>query len=399
MIIDSFRYFLKKAGEMSKINKDILMLLEKPQRIIEINIPVIIKGEKKILHGYRVQHNNWRGPYKGGIRFHERVNLDEVSALASWMTFKCAVIDIPYGGGKGGVEINPKELEAIELEEISRKYIRGIADCIGEMKDVPAPDVNTSSKEMDWMYNEYSNIVGKDSKAVITGKSLAHGGSLGRDTATARGAFFVTEKAIQKFSIKKEVAIQGFGNAGMNYAKLVAQHGYKVVAVSDSKGGIYNPHGLDIHKVEKHKEKAGTVVGFEGAKTVTNEEILELNTDILALAALENQINDKNSTKIKAKLIVELANGPVSSSAKLSTIILPDVLANAGGVLVSYFEWLQNLENQKWSAEEVDKKLKEKMEKSFEDVCKISESQKTDMRTSAYILALQRLAEAYQREK
>lgn len=393
-IVDNFKDVLKRAGEKAGVSNETIRLLENPMRIVQVNIPVEKKGELKILKGYRVQHNNWRGPFKGGIRFHERVNLDEVSALASWMTFKNAIIDIPYGGGKGGIEISPEEFSVEELEEISRGYIRAIHEVIGERADVPAPDVNTSSREMDWMENEYSKIIGREAKAVITGKSLANGGSLGRDTATARGAFFATEKALQKLDLKREVAIQGFGNAGMNYAKICQDNEYKIVAVSDKKGGIYNEAGLDIGKVDAHKEKTGSVVDFENSKNISNEELLELDVEILALAALENQINEKNEKNIKARLIVELANGPIASSAKLDAIILPDVLANSGGVLVSYFEWVQNLENETWTWEEVDRKLKEKMEKSFDEVYSISEEKKVDLRVAAYILALQRLDKA-----
>ena len=388
MIVDSFRDFLKKAAEYARIDKEVLKILEKPERIIRVNLAV--SGE--LVEAYRIQHNSWRGPYKGGIRFHEKVDMDEIEALASWMTFKCAVIDIPYGGAKGGVKINPKILNDKEIEEISRAYIRAIGDVIGEKKDIPAPDVNTSSREMDWMCDEYNNRF-KKSRAVITGKSLENGGSLGRETATARGAFFISEKAIGK--IEKKMAIQGFGNAGMHYAKICFDNGYKIVAVSDSKSAIYDEKGLDINKLILHKEKTGSVSGF--AEEI--EDVLELDVPILALAAIENQINESNDKKIKAKLIIELANGPISSGAKLKAEVMPDILANAGGVLVSYFEWLQNLNEEKWNEKEVNSKLKEKMEKSFDDVYKIMKENKTNMRTAAYILALNRLEKAFSEKK
>jgi len=391
MIIDNFKDYVEKASKHVNIKEEVLKALEEPQRILQVKIPVNIKGKVEILNGFRIQHNNWRGPYKGGIRFHERVNMDEVSSLASWMTFKNAVIDIPYGGGKGGVQINPEKYSERELEDISRAYIRAIYEVIGEKKDIPAPDVNTSSREMDWMYDEYSKLVGKDTKAVITGKSVAKGGSLGRDTATARGAYFITEKALEKIKLNKEVAIQGAGNAGGNYARICYENGYKIIAISDKKGGIINKQGLDIKKVEEYNKKTGSVVGFQDAKDITNDELLALDVDILALAALEDQITEKNYEKVKAKLIIELANGPISSKANLKAEIMPDILANSGGVLVSYFEWVQNLNNEKWSAEKVDKMLKEKMERAFDEVYSIKEKENVDMRTAAYILALKRL--------
>ena len=395
MLVDNFRTYLDKAFEKTEMDKNLFKLLENPKRTIQVNIPVEIDSELKILKGFRVQHNDWRGPHKGGIRFHEQVSLDEVTALSSWMTFKCAVVDIPYGGAKGGVKINPKELKEDKIEEISRKYIKSISDCIGPKSDVPAPDVNTSSREMDWMQDEYSKVVGKDVKAIITGKSVENGGSLGRDTATARGAFFVTEKIIEKETIEKTVAIQGYGNAGYNYAKILNENGYKVVAVSDSKGAILNKEGLNPKKVKKHKEKTGSVVDYENGENITNEKILTLDVPILALAALEDQITEKNAKNVKANVILELANGPVSpkGQSKLTGKVIPDILTNAGGVMVSYFEWLQNKSEEKWDQERVDEKLKNKMKKAFDSVYKIHTEENVDLRSAAYILALRRLEE------
>lgn len=389
---------LKQAAQIGKIKIDELKILEKPQRIIEVNLPVKMdSGKIEIFNGYRVQYSNKRGPYKGGIRFHEQVNMDEIKTLAFWMTIKCAVANIPFGGSKGGVTANPKKLSKKELENLTRAYTRAIADFIGPQKDVPAPDVNTTPQIMAWLMDEYSKIVKKKTPAVVTGKPINLGGSLGRDTATAQGGIYVLLQSLKHRPLpqKATVAIQGYGNAGFNAAKILHQLGFNIVAVSDSKGGIYG-WNLDPEAVLKHKEKTGSVIEFPQTKKISNEKILELPIDILAPAALENQITKKNAKNIKAKIVLELANGPTTPEAdkilfKKKILVVPDVLTNAGGVTVSYFEWLQNVKNEKWDAEKVQQKLKQIMIKAFDAVWAIQKKYKIDMRTASYITALKRL--------
>ena len=395
---------LKQAAKIAGINENKLQILEKPQRIIEVNFPVkMANGDIKVFDGYRVQYNNFRGPYKGGIRFHQQVDMDEVKTLAFWMTIKCAVVNIPFGGGKGGVTVNPQKLSPKELENLTRAYARAISDFIGPNKDVPAPDVNTNAQIMAWLVDEYSKVVKKKTPAVVTGKPIKLGGSLGRDTATAQGGIYVLLQIIKKcplFSEKKfselTVAVQGFGNAGYNAAKILHQLGFKILAVSDSHGGIYATAGINPEQIMKHKEKTGTLNNAPDTKTITNKQLLELPTDILIPAALENQITEINAKNIKTKMVLELANGPTTNEAdkilsNKNILVVPDVLANAGGVTVSYFEWLQNIKNKKWDAEHVQLKLKQTMIKALNDVWKIKEKYNTDMRAAAYILALQRL--------
>ncbi len=414
-VFENTKEQLGKALKHVKISKDVIEILSHPKRIIKVSIPVKMdSGDLKVFIGYRVQYNTARGPGKGGIRYHPEVNMDEVKALAFWMAIKCAVVNIPYGGGKGGIEVDPKKLSMKELEALSRGFIREMHEFIGPEKDIPAPDVYTNPMIMDWMADEYSKIVGKPTPAVITGKSVEKGGSLGRGDATARGGFYVLQEAMKhlgKDSKKATVAIQGYGNAGSFAADLLEEAGFKIVAVSDSKGAIYASEGLHAESVLKYKKEKGMVDGvyYKGSvctdvehEHITNEQLLELDVDVLVPAALENQITGKNADEIKAKIILELANGPTTPEAdeilnKKGILVLPDILANAGGVTVSYFEWVQNKKNEKWELEKVHKKLKEIMVKEFDNVYKISKEKKIDMRTAAYVLAIKRLAGAIEK--
>lgn len=391
-----------EAAELMKLDKNISKILRTPERVLTVYLPVKMdNGEIKIFKAFRIQHSHARGPCKGGIRYHPNVSLNEVKALSMWMTFKCAVVGVPFGGAKGGVIVNPKELSETELENLSREYIRKVADIIGPHKDVPAPDVYTNAKIMNWMREEYEKITNDEkSLAVITGKPVDKGGSKGRDKATAKGAAFILEEAFSKVDAeRKTVAIQGYGNAGHVFAELISEMGFKIVAVSDSKGGIYCENGLEPHKVFEHKKATGSVKGFEGCKDISNAELLELDVDILVPAALENQITKENAASIKAQLIMELANGPTTPEAdkilrENGRLIVPDILANAGGVTVSYFEWKQNMDDKYWELEEVNSKLEEIMKKSFNDVFEIREKYGCTTRQAAYILAIGRVAEA-----
>lgn len=408
---------LEKANSVELIDPNVYKILKRPQRILEVAVPFKKDdGNIEICTGYRVQYNDARGPNKGGIRYHPGVTLDEVKALAAWMTWKCAVVDIPYGGGKGGVICNPKEMSEAEIESLSRSYMRQIAKFIGPDTDIPAPDVYTTPQIMSWMRDEYSKIVGEDTPAIITGKPVEDGGSEGRGIATATGGYYVTVegclntsdcppevkeqcKKCNKCQNAAKVAIQGFGNAGAVMANLLHEYGYRVVAVSDSRGGIYNEGGLDIPAVAEHKKNTRSVVDFPGAQNITNEELLEVDCHILVPAALENQITEENADKINADMIIELANGPTTPEAddilrKKGIYVLPDILANAGGVTVSYFEWVQNKKGEHWSEEDVLTKLRDIMERSFKDVWEIAQKHKIDMRTAAFVLAVGRVAEA-----
>lgn len=402
---------LDKAAKKMGLKKSDLLRLQTPQKILKAEIPIKLKnGTIQKFPAFRVQHNNRRGPYKGGIRFHSGVTLDEVKALSFWMTIKTAVVGIPFGGGKGGVTVNPKNLSVEELENLSRSYIKAFAKYLGPKIDVPAPDVNTTPQIMDWMADEYAKITGKKQPAVITGKTIAHGGSLGRDTATADGGFFILQELIKKLKLKPnslKVVLQGFGNAGANMADLLYHAGFKIIAVSDSQTAIIDldQKGFDSHVIEKIKKLKGRIDVCECSKihcSCTNhkhlpvQKILELPCDILILAALENQITKDNVNKIKAKIILELANGPIAPEAekillKNKIIIIPDVLANAGGVTVSYFEWWQNLHHAKWSKEKVKRELKKIMIKSFNTIGATAKHYKTDLRTAAFISALKKI--------
>jgi len=385
------------------INSDELEILKYPQKIIEVSIPVIMdNGRIKVFNGYRVQYNDIRGPFKGGIRYHPMVNLDEVKSLAFWMALKCAVANIPYGGGKGGVTVDPKKLSKSELERLTRGYVRAIADFVGPDKDVPAPDVYTNAQVMAWYMDEYSHIKGMNVPACVTGKPVEIGGSLGRDSATGYGGFLVLENILGKMKVKKnnlKVAVQGFGNVGLNFALIAYKNGYKVVAVSDSQGGVYDSEGIDIEKLIIHKEKTGIVQGFDKTKNINNDELLKLPVDILVPSALEDVINGKNYNKIKAKFILEMANGPVAMEVseklfKKGITIIPDILANSGGVIVSYFEWVQNVRHFYWDLDKVNNHLEIQIGRATEDVWKYFNNFNVDMRTAAYLLAIKRIVEA-----
>lgn len=385
------------------IEHDELEILRKPDRVLQVSLPVLMdNGRIKVFDGYRVQYNNIRGPYKGGIRYHPQVSLDEVKSLAFWMAIKCAVADIPYGGGKGGIIVDVKKLSKGELERLTRAYTRGFADFIGPYRDVPAPDVYTTPQVMAWLMDEYSHIKGENTPAVVTGKPVEIGGSLGRDTATSLGGFYVFEQVLAKLKLKKDkisIAVQGFGNVGMNFALIAFHAGYKIVAVSDSKGGIYDPEGLNIEEVLSHKQTVGSVVDFNGLKNITNNQLLELPVKVLVPAALENVVHEKNAGRVKAEVILELGNGPVTpeGEAKLEkkgVLIVPDVLANSGGVIVSYFEWVQNLRHYYWEQAKVEGSLEKQITNAFKKVWQAKEQQGCNMRTAAYMVAVERLVGA-----
>lgn len=387
------------------LDPEVVARLSAPEKIVMASLPVRMDdGRLEVFQGYRVQYNSARGPYKGGIRFHPQVDLDEVKALAFWMSIKTAVVGIPMGGGKGGVVVDPKALSEAELERLSRAWIRAFRPVIGPEKDVPAPDVYTTPQIMAWMADEFSTLEGKPSIGVVTGKPLDYGGSQGRGAATATGGFYVFMKLIEDMDIKpnkSKVAIQGFGNAGSIMAQLLDNEKFQIVALADSKAHIYNEKGLDLEKVFAHKESTGSLAGFSDAKEISKEEFLALDVDVLVPAALENQITKDNAEDVKAKFVVELANGPLTPEAdeilyKKGAIVVPDVLANAGGVTVSYFEWLQNISNNYWTEEEVDKELREKMIPAWEAIYQMSKDKKVDLRTAAFMVALDRIAKAIQ---
>ena len=394
---------LRIAAEIMDLDSNIHETLKYPKRSLLVSVQVRLDdGSVKIFKGYRVQHSDARGPYKGGIRYHPDVTLDEVKALAMWMTWKCAVIDIPLGGAKGGVACNPKELSIGEIERITRRYTTMIMDIIGPYRDVPAPDVYTNPQVMAWILDTYSQITGYSVLPVVTGKPLSLGGSEGRFEATSRGLSYAVIEAVKDLNMDlkgMKVAVQGFGNVGMHAAKFLHEEGCKIVGVSDSKGGIYNPDGLNPLKAFEYKKETGSVIGLEGCKDITNEELLELDCDILVPAALENQLTEKNAPNIKAKIVAEGANGPTTPAAnkilyEKGVLVVPDILANAGGVTVSYFEWVQNLGREHWSEKEVNKMLNRKMVKGFDDVFDTSKEYEINMKTAAMVLGVNRVAEA-----
>jgi glutamate dehydrogenase len=392
---------LEKAASISNLDQGVKDILSAPDRVIEIAIPVKMDdGSTKVFTGYRSQYNDSLGPYKGGIRYHWNVSKDEVKALSFWMMVKCATVNIPMGGGKGGVIVNPKEMSEGELERLSRGYVQKLWRNIGSDKDVPAPDVYTTPQIMGWMRNEYEKIIGKDDPGVITGKTIEDGGSEVRGYSTAQGGAYCVDELAKKLSLtpsETTVAIQGFGNAGSFMAKILYKMGYKIVAASDSRGAIHNAEGFDPEKVSAWKKENRTVVGFEGTTEISNEEILELDVDILVPAALENVITKENAGNIKAKAIVELANGPTTPDAdellkEKGIVIVPDVLANAGGVTVSYFEWDQNVKGEHWAEPDVLKKLEDIMRTAFAEVWETKEKHAIDMRTAAFVKAIERVA-------
>ena len=396
---------IRKSAQILKLDSGMVDILTKPKRELTVNFPVRLDdGTVKVFTGYRVQYNYSRGPCKGGVRFHPNVSLNEVRALAAWMTWKTAVMNLPYGGAKGGVIVDPKKLSRDELERLTRRYTSEISIIIGPEKDIPAPDVYTDSQTMAWMMDTFSMIKGYSVPGVVTGKPLSIGGSEGRGEATARGAMYVARAAAKTRGIdtgKATVAVQGFGNAGSIGARLFHEElGSKVVAVSDSKGGVYNPNGLNIPELLIHKEKTGSVANFQGSKAISNEELLQLDVDILVPAALENQITEKNASAVKAKMVVEEANGPTTPKAdeilhKNGVLLLPDILANAGGVTVSYFEWVQDMQSFFWSLEEVNNKLESLITKAYNDILPISQKENIDMRTAAYVYAVKKVVDAH----
>ena len=394
---------LEIAAEKLGLDEGMKGKLRNCKRTLIVTFPVWMdNGALKIFTGYRVQHNTTRGPAKGGIRYHPSVDLDEVKALASWMTWKAAVVNIPYGGAKGGVQCNPKEMSKGELERLTRRYTYEIAPLIGPEQDIPAPDVYTDAETMAWIMDTYSILHGYSIPGVVTGKPIAVGGSLGRNEATAQGCIYTIQEACKHLGMDLEkctVAVQGYGNAGYHSTLIIHRLGAKVIAVSDSRGGIYNADGLDPARVQKYKEKTGSVVDYSGADNITNEELLTLGCDILIPAALENQITKENARKVQAKMIAEAANGPTTPSAddilyEKGIFVIPDILCNAGGVTVSYFEWVQNIQSLFWTLEEVNDQLARIMRRSFWDVVSITKKEKVHMRTAALMLGVGRVAEA-----
>lgn len=395
---------LDEAAEYLKLDPGTHEMLRWPMRELHVTIPVRMDdGTVKVFQGFRVQYNDALGPTKGGIRWHPAETIDTVRALAAWMTWKTAIVNLPYGGGKGGIICNPKEMSEREKERLARGYIRALGRFIGPEKDIPAPDVYTTPQIMAWMMDEYSKIVGYNAFGVITGKPIRIGGSLGRGDATARGGMYTLREAAKVNGIELKgarVAIQGFGNAGQFAHKLVTElFGSKVVAVSDSKGGIYNPDGLNFEEVLKVKRETGSVVNYEKAEKISNEELLELDVDVLLPAALENVITEENAARIKAKIIVELANGPTTPEADKilhnnGKFVVPDFLANAGGVTVSYFEWVQNITGYYWTLEEVYEKLDRKMTQAFHDMYEMYKEKNVHPRLAAYLVSVSRVVEA-----
>ncbi len=394
---------LRITAEKTDLDPGIHEMLKCPKRSLVVSLPIKLdNGEVSVFMGCRVQHNGARGPFKGGIRYHPDVTLDEVIALAMWMTWKCAVVDIPYGGAKGGVSCNPKLMSKSELERLTRRYTNALLDIMGPFRDVPAPDVYTDEQVMAWIMDTYSQFRGYTVPECVTGKPLILGGSEGRVEAAARGAFICSREAVRRLGMKMKgaaVAVQGFGNVGWNAAKIAYDTGCKIIAVSDSSGGIYCKQGLNPYEVYEHKKKSGSVVAHKGSEKITNEELLELECDILIPAALENQITTVNAKNISAKIVAEGANGPTTPEAdrilfEKGVFLVPDILANAGGVTVSFYEWVQNLEREHWPLEEVNSKLENKMVKSFNDVYETAKKEKTDMRTAALMLGIGRVGEA-----
>ena len=403
---------IRASASTAGVSEEVIESLMHPMALLRASLPVRMDdGSMRYFTGYRCRYNSTLGPTKGGIRFHPGVNRDEIQALALWMTIKCAVVGLPYGGGKGGVIVDPKLLSPMELERLSRAYIRAMADVIGPQTDIPAPDVYTNARIMGWMLDEYEAIKRTKAPAVITGKPVSLGGSLGRDDATGRGASICVRELARREKLEPgetTVAVQGFGNGGYNVARLLQEAGYRIVAISDSKGGIYSSRGFDVDSIYKVKQQSrqvravychGSVCELVEHENITNEELLTLDVDILIPAALEGQITEKNAADVKAKYIVEVANGPLTSAAdeildKRGTTIVPDVLANAGGVTVSYFEWAQNLQGWSWELEEIHKRLDLVMSKAFSTIWDFAAENNLSLRSAAYATAVRRISEA-----
>ena len=394
---------LKIATEKLHLDRGIHEILKHPKRSIQVSVTIKMDDcSIGVFDGCRVQHWDVMGPFKGGLRYHPKVTLDEVTALSMWMTWKCAIVGLPYGGAKGGITCDPKKLSIGEQERLTRRYVSLIADYLGPHRDVPAPDVYTNAQTMAWIMDTYSQLKGYRIPESVTGKPLEIGGSEGRVCATSQGVSWCIREATEKLGLKLKgaaVAVQGYGNVGYNAASILHSMGCKVVAVSDSCGGIYCPEGLNPYNVRVHKNKTGTVQGYEDVTNITNAELLTSKCDILVPAALENQITKKNAGKVIARIVAEGANGPTTPEAdkilyEKDVCLIPDILANSGGVTVSYFEWVQNLTREHWALEEVNEKLKTKMTKAFADVYKLSRKEEGDMRTAALMLGVGRVAHA-----
>ena len=394
---------LERAGAKMNMEQLVLERLRHCKRILTVSVPVRMDdGSLKVFEGYRIQHNLDRGPAKGGIRFHPQVSLDEVKALAFWMTMKCSVVNLPYGGAKGGIICDPKKMSIGEIERMTRRYTTEISIIIGPDKDIPAPDVNTNAQIMGWVMDTYSMSVGYSCPGVVTGKPIDIGGSLGRNEATGRGVFYVTRElaAVRGFDLRKApVAIQGFGNVGSNAAKVFAEHGCKVVGVSDVGGGLYDAKGLDIDDIMAYRAKHDTIAGYSKAEAVDADKFVEVPCDILIPAAMENTITAENAPRIQAKYVIEGANGPTSNEADRilharGVMVVPDILANAGGVTVSYFEWVQDIQAYFWSEKEINARLQDIIVKAFRDVYETAQKEKVDMRLAAFMVGLTRLAKA-----
>jgi glutamate dehydrogenase (NAD(P)+) len=394
---------LDDVAKLIGLEASVHAYLRVPKRVLSVSVPCEMDDRTlRVFEGYRVQHNMSRGPAKGGIRFHPDVSLDEVKALAMWMTWKCSLVNIPFGGAKGGVICDPKSMSMRELENMTRRYASEISIIIGPEKDIPAPDVYTTPQIMAWIMDTYSMQKGYSVPGVVTGKPIAIGGSLGRDKATARGCLVVANEAMAEIGRGIQGAtcsIQGFGNAGMHAAELFAEAGYKIVAVSDSRGGVANPKGLDVGKLIAFKQETGSVSGFSGGDKMSNKDVLECECDVLVPAALEKVITAENAPRIRAKIIAEAANGPTLPEADdilfdRGIMVLPDILANAGGVTVSYFEWVQDLQEDFWEEDKVNERLKRKMTKAFRETLEQAKKHKVHMRRAAYVVAVSRVAEA-----
>lgn len=395
--------FDEAAQHLSHVRRDCLERLRLPERELTVNFPVRMdKGGIQVFTGYRVQHSTVHGPAKGGLRYHPGVNLDQIKALAMWMAWKCAVVGIPYGGAKGGVICNPKEMSLDELERMTRRYTSEISILIGPESDIPAPDVGTNPQIMAWIMDTYSMQKGYTSPAVVTGKPVLVGGSMGRIEATGQGVSFIVERVMRDCQMEPQqarIVIQGFGNVGSVAACALHQVGCKIIGLSDVRGGIYNPRGLDPNEVRNHHQETGSVVGFPDSDSVTNEELLQLECEFLIPAALEGQLTGENADRVKAKIVVEAANGPTTPDADYifadkGVTVIPDVLANAGGVTVSYFEWVQGLQHFFWDEDEVNSQLKKIMNRAFDQVMAVAEERQVYNRTAAYILAVERVATA-----
>ncbi len=394
---------LRKVAQTFAIDPNLVNVLQQCKKALAVSIPVVMDdGTTEVFEGYRVTHNIARGPSKGGIRYHPDVTLDEVKALAMWMTWKCALAGIPFGGAKGGVVCNPKTMSEGELQRMTRRYTSEIINEIGPEKDIPAPDVGTDGRVMAWIFDTYSMNKGHSVLGVVTGKPLTIGGSLGRTEATARGALYCVREAVRKKQIALQgaaVAVQGFGNVGSYLAKFLAEDGANVIAVSDSTSGLHNPRGIDVQAALAHKRETGALAGFRGAEAISNDELLLLECDVLAPCALEQVITSENADKVRAKIVVEGANGPVTPGGDeiledKGVLVLPDILANAGGVVVSYFEWVQGLQEYFWKEAEVNAKLNDIVTRAFNETWATHESRGVSIRLGAYGLAVQRVAEA-----